>query len=308
MQSRGEYEFQVEDDGAVVYTPANIERLTRLLLDWNIIDGWGGPGTRPDDQGAWHVFCHLAAAAAVHRLPNGTAGWSGITFDPASRRYIATLCREDGEGVAILPVASSEARTLLGGSRLIGFAEGASRGHILDRDADDPGDPDRDDRRQDYDREASSEEEGGPVWEHWTTSRDIVTTGSHGAALVDAYLLLLSTLGGRFAATVARGRGEPEYGHVIQLCAMVRAGLVTVEDALWEVQPRVIPPDVERVLREATPTAVAAAAQRLAEAGGIPTYFMYERKRDSFVPARLLKSIAATFGGDTGAHVRGSIG
>ena len=83
-----------------------------------------------------------------------------------------------------------------------GYVEGASRGHILDRNAKDPGDPQTVDRRQDYDRSVSSEEDGGPGWEHWCTSRDIVQPESLGSGLLKAYLTLVAVLGGRFAATV----------------------------------------------------------------------------------------------------------
>ena len=295
MSGRGSYKFSVGPSGRVEYTPANRDRLTRLLLDWQIIDGCGGPGTAPDDHGAWHVFCHLAAAGAVHQFSDGTAGWTGITYDAGRGRYAATTTIRENEKIRSLPLEVSRVADRVRRAHLVAFVEGASRGHILHRFAVDPGDPETDDRRQDYNQTFDSSEDGGPVWEHWTVSRDIVTNGSPGASLVDAFLLLCSMLGGRFVATIARGRSEAEYGHLRQLCAMIEAGLVSRDDALLDVIPEAIPPKIETRLHEATPAAFLEAANEIAQRTRSESYYMFSRKRESFAPASLLRAIAMAF-------------
>jgi len=256
--------------------------LRQLLLDWDIIGGQGGPGAKRGDGGAWHGFCHLAGGAGLFRTPGGKGVWVGITFDSSDRRYCAGLCC--GAGEVVHSLNSREAERLLRTCEWRGFIEGASRGHILDRSADDPGDPELDDRRQDYDQNVDSENDGGPVWEFWTVSRDIVDPTSLGLGLVAEYLALLSFLGGRFAGVVARGRSESDYGRFVQLRAMVVAGLIDARDALWDISPVAIPRDTERLLLSATPAAFAEAATDLVAREPEITYFMYERKLSSFAP------------------------
>jgi hypothetical protein len=175
-----------------------------------------------------------------------------------------------------------------------GYLEGASRGHILDRSANDAGNPDKDDRRQDYDQPTNSSKDGGPVWEMWTVSRDIRTTNRLGSSLIQAYVELLRILGGRFAAVVARGRMEPEYGHLRQMCAMIDASIISAEASLVDIEPISIPPRVERILLEATPEAFARAAKFLVDTQPKPCYHMYERKLSSFVPASLLRKLVCS--------------
>ncbi|MFT3685845.1 MAG: hypothetical protein QM783_13140 [Phycisphaerales bacterium] len=174
--------------------------------------------------------------------------------------------------------------------------EGASRGHILDRSANDPGNPTKDDRRQDYDQNVNSPNDGGPVWEMWTVSRDIRPENKLGSSLVEAYAELLSVLGSRFAAVVARGRMEPEYGHLRQMCALIDAGFITPEEAMTDIEAVAIPPDVERILLEATPEAFVTAAEMLAKRRKKPCYWMYSRKVSSFASASLLRRLVKTLG------------
>ena len=269
-------------------------RLGRVFRDWQTIDRDGGPGTESNGRGSWHVFCHLAAAAGVLRIPDIGCAWAGILHDPSGDRYFSAICMQSGRRFEVHPLPSPAAARLLERGEWCGFIEGASRGHILNRVATDAGDPDMDDRRQDYDQNPNSPKDGGPVWEMWTVSRDIRPSSPLGSSLVEAYAELLSVLGGRFAAVVARGRMEPEYGHLRQMCAMIDAGFIRPEEALTDIDAVAIPPDVERILLEATPEAFATAAEMLVRKSRKPCYWMYSRKVSSFATASLLRRLVRT--------------
>lgn len=274
--------------------PPTTANLRRLLLNWELVDRDGGPGTKPDSRGSWHLFCHLAAAGAIRRLSNGGAAWVGIHYDRRKERYEAAVFTTLSGRVVSLPLRSRETHRLLEESELCAYIEGASRGRILDRDANDAGDPTKDDRRQDYNQSPSSPKDGGPVWEMWTVSRDIRPGSPLGNSSVEAYAELLSVLGGRFASVVARGRMEPEYGHLRQMCAMVDAGFITPEEALTDIDAVAIPTNVERILLEATPEAFATAADMLVKLRKKPCYWMYSRKVSSFATASLLRRLVGT--------------
>lgn len=273
---------------------AQLAALRKVLLCRECVDHDGGPGTADDGRGSWHLFCHLLGAGAIFRLnPNGAA-WAGIVYEASTKQYLAAVCHRAGREVRILPLLSAAASRLLSNADWIGYLEGASRGHILDRGANDPGDPEKDDRRQDYNQNPNSPKDGGPVWEMWAVSRDIRPSSPLGNSVVNAYADLLSVLGGRFAAVVARGRMEPEYGHLRQMCALIDAGYVAPEDALTDIEAVAIPPDVERILLEATPEAFVTAAEMLAKRRKKPCYWMYSRKVSSFATASLLQRLIAT--------------
>lgn len=268
--------------------------LRNLLLNWHAIDNDGGPGTTNNRRGSWHLFCHLAAAAALYRLPNRCAAWVGILYDKRKRKYVACVCRGNSTGVSVQTLKSKSGRDLIARGVWAGYLEGASRGHILDRSAVDIGDPEKDDRRQDYDQNGNSPMDGGPVWEMWTISRDIRARNRLGTSLVEAYCDLLAALGGGFAAVVERGRTEPEYGHLRQMCAMIDEGFITPAEALMDIEAIEIPTAVERLLMQATPKAFALAADALAHTQSRPCYFMYERKLSSFAKASLLRRLVRT--------------
>jgi hypothetical protein len=292
MAPRGEFAFDTDARGRLADTPENLERTRKMFRDWGLILYHGGPGTKEGDNGSWHVLCHLAGAAALFADGQGRPGWAGITYDDAEGAYRATFSFEDGKGVRTLPLSSSDARATLGRFAPRGYVEGASRGHILDRKAKDPGDSRLVDRRQDYDRSVNSDQDGGPVWEHWCTSRDIVKPKSLGSGLLAAYHTLVSSVGGRLAATVARGRFEPEYSHLLQLRGMVRAGFVSAEDVSWDVTPVKIPSAAEKLLYEARPAEFLKAVKLLLKSSGKDdTYHMYSRKIASFVPSALAMKV-----------------
>ncbi len=272
------------------------EKFRKLLLDWRAIEGDGGPGTQRDRRGAWHLFCHLAAAGALFRITSGGSAWVGVLFNRDTNRYFAAVCTDINGRQSVLRLQSLAARELLASGQCCAYLEGASRGHILDRSANDAGDPNTDDRRQDYDQRIDSSKDGGPVWEMWTVSRDIRPISPLGTSVVQAYGELLEVLGGKFAAIVARGRMEPEYGHMRQMCAMIDAGFITKNDALSDIDAIAIPHHVEQRLMNATPQAFATSARLLLRKQRPLCYFMYGRKLSSFAPASLLRRMVTTLG------------
>src|SRR5262249_55929307 len=106
-------------------------------------------------------------------------------------------------------------------------------------------------RRQDFDQPATSPLEGGKVWEHWCTLRDLRPSNRVGLSALTAYVSLAAALGDRFCAAVARGRRD--YGHPRQLCALVHAGFVAKDVASWDVTPTVISAALEPGFLEADP-------------------------------------------------------
>jgi hypothetical protein len=130
--------------------------------------------------------------------------------------------------------------------------------------------------RQEYDRPTTDEtSEGGKVWEHWCTLRDIRQTAHVGTSVLHAYVALTAALGDRFAPTVARGRRE--YQHPKQLCALIQAGFTSFGAATWRTTPFEIPPQAELLLLEAKPSNSLAAAKLLSWADP-PRYYMFKRR------------------------------
>lgn len=292
MARQGEYGFEVDGRGHLTDTEENFDRARKMFLDWSLILWHGGPGTVEGDGGSWHVLCHLAGAAGVFQDEEGRPGWAGITFDAASNAYVATFSFDEGNRVETLPIASEKANRAMTRFTCQGYIEGASRGHILDRNARDAGDRNRVDRRQDYDMPIGSNDNGGPVWEHWCTSRDIVSPKSLGSGMLREYLRLVSVLGGRFPGVVARGRIEPEYSHLMHLRGMVRAGFLTLADVQWDTTPLKISSAAEKSLNEARPADfVKAARTTLKESGKGPRYHMFSRRIASFVPLSLAMQV-----------------
>jgi len=117
--------------------------------------------------------------------------------------------------------------------------------------------------------------EGGKVWEHWCTLRDLCPACAVATSVVSAYVSLVSVLGDRFVALVARGRRT--YGHPVQLRAMVRAGLVAEASALAEVQPLPLPAEASALLQAARPGPAFEAVSTLDWGGGL-RYYMFQRK------------------------------
>jgi len=274
---RGTYKFEVSDGGDLINNAANVERLRKLWLDRRVIKGDDlGPGDPGDfDHGAWHVACHLAGACGVRRRADGSLAWLQISHDERADRYFASVTVLEGGKARTVPTDSAEGRILLQQTSLLGFVEGTSLGRTSARFANDPPSLFNLWRRQDFDQPVGSEEDGGRVWEHWCTQRDIRATHAIGTSILTAFVALVAALGDLFIPTVARGRKE--YGHPTQLRAMIRAGLVDRKSALWDGTPKAISSNGEAVLEEADPATSLKAATSF-DWSNPPRYHMFTRK------------------------------
>ena len=290
--TRGTFQFEVTPGGDLVDSPSNVETLRRLWLDRTMIDGDDlGPGDDGDfDHGAWHSACHLAGAAGVRRASDGRILWLEVSHDRAKDEYYSSVTPAGGSTHRL---DSADARALLNGSTLLGFVEGNSVGHISARGVNDPPTLFNLWKRQDFDKPVGSDEDGGKVWEHWCTVRDIRSTHAIGSSVLRAYVSLVAALGDRFVPTVARGRRD--YGHPKQLCAMVKGGLTASSSATWDVKPHRIPDVAEKKLLEAAPGQEAAAAATL-EWDATPRYYMFQRRIGHWSAADKVKHDLRAFG------------
>jgi hypothetical protein len=289
---RGTFQFEVTPGGDLVDNAANVECLRKLWLDRSMIkDDDLGPGDEGDfDNGAWHSACHLVGAGGVRRAANGKILWLEVSHDPAKDEYYGSVTPA---GAPTVRLDSAEGRALLNGSTLLGFVEGNSVGHISARHVHDPETRFNLWKRQDFDKPVGSDEDGGKVWEHWCTVRDIRPTHAIGSSVLRAYVSLVAALGDRFVPSVARGRRD--YGHPRQLCAMVKAGLTTEASATWDIKPHRIPDPAERKLLEATPADEAAAVATL-EWDATPRYYMFQRRISHWSPADKVRHDLRAFG------------
>lgn len=291
---RGTFQFEIEANGDLADDAQNVEALRRLWLDRSSIDGDDlGPGDAGDfDNGAWHVACHLVAAGGVRRAPTGELLWLELSHDGAKDEYFASVTGRAADRVATYRIDSADGRQVLAGSQLLGFVEGNSVGHVSFRGANDP--PDRFNlwTRQQFDKPVDSQEDGGKVWEHWCTVRDIRPSHRIGSSVLKAYATLVAALGERFVTAVARGRRD--YGHPKQLCAMVQAGFVSEQAATWDVTPQPIPASAEQRLLEARPADELEACGLLAW-GSEPRYYMLKRRIGSWSAASSVRADLAAW-------------
>lgn len=292
---RGSFQFDVTGEGSIVNNDGNVEALRRLWLDRTLIYGDDlGPGDPGDfDNGAWHVACHLVAAGGVRRASDGRFLWLELSHDPGQDEYFASVTTDTGGQFGTVRLDSPEGKSLLQGSTLLGFVEGSSVGRISARGVQDPPDRFNGWTRAQFDRPAGSSDEGGKVWEHWCTVRDIRPAHRIGSSVIKEYVALVAALGDRFLPTVTRGRRS--YGHPKQLCAFVRAGLTSEESATWETKPFAVPPDAERLLLKAQPADEMAAVSLLSWAD-LPRYYMFPRRIASFSSAEAVKQDLLAFG------------
>ncbi|HEX9367919.1 MAG TPA: hypothetical protein VF921_14915 [Vicinamibacterales bacterium] len=292
--TRGTFQFEVTASGDLVDREANVEALRKLWLDRSMIDGDDlGPGDEGDfDHGAWHVACHLIGAGGVRRAADGRVLWLEVSHDAARDGYFGSVTAAGAP--ATHPIDSAAGRALLNGSTLLGFVEGNSVGHISARTAHDP--PTRFNKwqRQNFNQPVTSDQDGGKVWEHWCTVRDIRPNHAIAGSVLRAYVSVVAALGDRFVPAVARGRRD--YGHPTQLCAMVLAGLTSEASATWDVRPDPIPDAAERQFLEATPRDEAMAAAMLAW-DRPPRYYMFARRIRSWSPAPTVREDLLAFQG-----------
>jgi hypothetical protein len=275
-QVRGSYGFEIDQSGALVDNDANLERTRRLFRDGQIIGNDWGPGNRGDfDHGSWHILCHLAGGSGALQTREGRA-WCGITHVGATDTYEATVTWRRAAAVQTRSLKSDEATAATRNAKCLGFIEGSSLGRIAAHGVNDPDTAFNGWPRQMFDQEPSSRRNGGTVWEQWSTTRDIRPSSTIGTSVLRAWLTLVSRLGGRFVAAVARGRRE--HSHPRQLVALVRAGVLSAAEALWDVDPDPVPKPVQDLLHEATPVSCLAATEKLAFAPDRQRYFMFKRR------------------------------
>ena len=276
---RGAFQFEITPDGDLLNSAANVEILRNLFLHPSLVFGDDlGPGNRGDfDRGAWHVACHIAGAGGVRRHRDGRLMWLEISHRSRTDDYAATVTVRGHAGVETLGVDTADGRAVLAGSTLAGFVEGTSVGRISARDVIDPPDRFNTWRRQDFDQSVGSAEDGGKVWEHWCTLRDIRASHRIGTSMLSAFVSLAAALGDRFIPTVARGRRD--YGHPVQVAAAVHAGLTGKPSALWETTPIAIPATAVAALQESEPRRSLEAIESFPWAAAPEQrYFMFERK------------------------------
>jgi hypothetical protein len=152
-----------------------VELLRDLWLDRSLIDGVDlGPGDPGDfDHGAWHVACHLVAAGGVRRAVDGRLLWLELSYDSQRDEYYASVTVREDAIIRTARLDSAAGLKMVEGSKLLGFVEGNSVGHISARGARDPADRFNGWRRQQFDKAVASDDDAGKVWEHWCTVRDI---------------------------------------------------------------------------------------------------------------------------------------
>ena len=290
---RGTFGFEVSASDELLNTPANVEALRRLWLDRTLVRGEDiGPGNPGDfDDGAWHSSCHVVAGGGVRRAADGSLLWLEISHDPADDHYFASVT--GGRTPRTVKLDSSEGRALLERSQLLGWVEGNSKGQISARGVDDPRDRFNRWRRQDFDKPVENDRDnGGKVWEHWCTTRNVRPGNKYGNAVLKAYVALTAALTDAFAAVVARGRRV--YGHPVQLAAMVKAGYVAEASAVIDITPRDLPDDAEALFNRAEPVAALEAASKL-EWGAEPRYYMFGRRIDSWSKTAEVKNDLRSF-------------
>jgi hypothetical protein len=292
---RGTFNFEVTPAGDLVDAPANVEALRKLWLDRTLIDGDDlGPGDDGDfDNGAWHVACHLIGAGGVRRASDGRLLWLEVSHDPAAGEYFASVTSGAGAAAVTSRLDSAAGRAAVNGSELLGFVEGNSVGRISARGVTDPATRFNGWKRQDFNRPVTSDKDGGKVWEHWCTVRNIRASDKLASSVLRAYVSLAAALGDRFVAAVTRGRRT--YGHPTQLCAMVRAGLTSEGSATWDVKPTRIPAAAEKKLLEARPADEADAVAML-QWDAPPRYYMFGRRIGSWSPAAKVRDDLRAFG------------
>jgi hypothetical protein len=287
--TRGSLQFQITPDCDLQNSATNVRLLRQLWADRSLIHGDDlGPGDAGDfDHGAWHSSCHLLGAGGVRRVADGRVIWLEITHDPVRDLYFSSATVRESSRIRTVPLDSAEGRDLLDRSSLLGFVEGNSTGRTSSRRSFDA--PDRFNlwRRQDFDQPLTSTAEGGKVWEHWCTLRDLRPSNRVGLSALTAFVSLAAALGDRFAATVIRGRRE--YGHPQQLCALVHAGFVDAESATWDTTPVGLPAAVESLILEADPARALDAVEQLDWAKA-PRYYMFARKLKSWSTARQVRA------------------
>jgi hypothetical protein len=278
MEVRGSFQFEINQNGTVINNDSNFEKLRKLFLDRTLINGDSlGPGDEGDfDNGGWHVLCHLAAGCAVFKI-NNLFLWMEISHIPAIDVYEPTITIEtEKKDVFTFSLNSQEGILFLEKAKLIGFVEGSSLGHISAKDVKDNEIIFNKWKRQDFNMPADSKEDGGRVWEHWCTVRDLRPTATIGLSVLKSYLTILSICSGKYVSIITRGRRQ--YYHPEQLMALVKSGLISKEDALIDVKPKQISKDNEKIIYLSDPKKCLTAVKSMKWDEDKLSYHMFERR------------------------------
>lgn len=279
MPLRGTYNFEVNNTGDILYSENNIELLRKLWLDREVLTfeelGPGDPGDF--DFGAWHIACHLVAACGVRKANNGNLIWLEISYNPDAKLYEPTLTTWENNIIKTILLGSAKAQDYLKDSELLGFVEGTSEGRISAQGVIDDKDFFNKNPRQEYNQEPGNDKDGGRVWEHWCTTRDIRTSSSIGSSALSSYIALTAACSDKFAPTVARGRTD--YYHPIQLKALVKAGFTSPDSTQLKINPTVIPENISLMLQGAKPEVSFLAIEKLDWSDPLK-YYMFERRMD----------------------------
>lgn len=277
MPLRGTYNFEVNNSGDILYSKNNVELLRKLWLDRALINSDElGPGDPGDfDFGAWHIACHLVAACGVRKSNNENLIWLEISYNPVTKLYEPTLTIREKNLIKRKILNSAQAQEHLKDSKLLGFVEGTSEGRISAQDVIDDKDLFNKNPRQEYDQEPNNNKDGGRVWEHWCTTRDIRDSSNIGLSVLNSYIALVAVCGVKFVPTIARARTE--YFHPLQLNALIKAGFTSSKAAHLKIKPIVIPEDISLLLQEAKPESSLLAVEKLDWSAPIK-YYMFSRR------------------------------
>ncbi len=283
--TRGSLQFQVTSDGDLLNSAVNVNLLRQLWTGRNLIQKDDlGPGDPGDfDHGAWHSSCHLLGAGGACRLKDGRLLWLEVSHAHTRDEYTATITVREKNSVKTILLDSAEGRNLVDDSTGIGFIEGNSTGRTSARGVFDSPTKFNLWRRQDFDQPLTSTVEGGKVWEHWCTLRDLRPACDVATTVMSAYISLVAALGDKFAPMVLRGRRD--YGHPKQLCAMVKAGFIAEISATTELTPTAIPAAMESHFLEGNPEHAFAAVEKLDWSNPL-RYYMFARKIASWSTAK----------------------
>jgi|GEM_PF-1921540 len=293
---RGTYGFEAAEDGYILDTSKNVELLRKMWLGRELVEGYYlGPGDPGDfTYGAWHSSCHLTGANGVLKNKKGKLLFLEISFDQIKMDYFASVTIREGSQAVTYRLDSAEGRAVTEDAVLAGFVEGNSQGGISAKFSNDPPNLFNSWRRQDFDMPVNSLEDGGKVWEHWCTLRDLRDTCSIATLVISAYISLVSVLSDKFPAIVIRGRRD--YCHPEQLCAMVQAGFVDKKSALIDIMPVEIPAKVEAKLKTSDPVRGLESIEALEWPEKKLTYYMYARKIKSWSTAKEVAADLDSFG------------
>ena len=281
MRLRGTYNFEVDDFGNILHSQNNVELLRKLWLDRDLIKANElGPGDNDEfKNGTWHIACHLVAASCVRKTNEGKILLLEILFNNTDNIYYPALTIRENGNIISLNSNSESAKNYIRNSKLLGFIEGNSEGKISASGVKDSPNSFAGNPRQNYDQVPGSKNEGGKVWEHWSTTRDIRSTSVIGSSVIDSYIAFVSVCGDKFVSTISRGRKA--YFHPQQLKAMIKAGFVSLESANWNIKPLLIPLEINLLLQEARSESSYQAIEKL-DWSDPPKYYMFARSIDGW--------------------------